>query len=253
MPRPQRAAPMTADDRRAAILRATVPLLRTRGMNVTTRELAEAACVAEGTLFRVFPDKEALVRAAIAQALDPAPLVDELEGLDLGPDLREAVRRAVELVIARSRDVVALLSLSYGASDGDGATVHPRSHPHGHPHGHSPPHHGRDHPVQVIVEAVTDLLTRHGGAERLRREPAVCARMLVGIVLVSALIIVPAAAARNLAPDFRRMMGLSVAFGVIGAVLGLIASFYLDTASGPTMVVVVVLIFVITLLLGRKN
>ncbi|MHB8867765.1 MAG: metal ABC transporter permease [Thermoleophilia bacterium] len=76
---------------------------------------------------------------------------------------------------------------------------------------------------------------------------------IVGIVLVSALIIVPAAAARNLAPDFRRMMGLSVAFGVIGALLGLIASFYLDTASGPTMVVVVVLIFVATLLLGRKN
>jgi len=49
------------------------------------------------------------------------------------------------------------------------------------------------------------------------------------------------------------LMGLSVVFGVIGAVLGLVASFYLDTASGPTMVVVVVLIFVATLLLGRKN
>jgi ABC-type Mn2+/Zn2+ transport system permease subunit len=76
---------------------------------------------------------------------------------------------------------------------------------------------------------------------------------IVGIVLVSALIIVPAAAARNIAPDFRRLMGLSVAFGVIGAVLGLVASFYLDTASGPTMVVVVVLIFVITLLLRRRT
>lgn len=76
---------------------------------------------------------------------------------------------------------------------------------------------------------------------------------IVGIVLVSALIIVPAAAARNIAPDFRRLMGLSAAFGVIGAVLGLVASFYLDTASGPTMVVVVVLIFVITLLLRRRT
>lgn len=76
---------------------------------------------------------------------------------------------------------------------------------------------------------------------------------IVGIVLVSALIIVPAAAARNVAPDFRGLMGLATAFGVIGAVLGLVASFYLDTASGPTMVVVVVLIFVITLLLRRRS
>ena len=175
---------MTADDRRAAILQATVPLLRARGMNVTTRELAEAACVAEGTLFRVFPDKDALVRAAIAQALDPAPLVEELEGLDPELGLREAVRRAVEVMLARSRDVVALLSLAYGHADDQDAAAGPRSHPHGHAHAHA--HHGGQHPVQVVVEAVTALLTRHGGEGMLRREPAVCARMLVGIVFVSA-------------------------------------------------------------------
>ena len=180
MPRPQRAAPMTADDRRAAILCATVPLLRARGMNVTTRELAEAACVAEGTLFRVFPDKDALVRAAIAQALDPAPLVAELEALDARLDLREAVRRAVEVMLARSRDVVALLSLAYGPAEGQDEDVRPRAHPHAHAH------HSGQHPVQVVVEAVTALLTRHGGTRQLRREPAVCARMLVGIVFVSA-------------------------------------------------------------------
>lgn len=174
---------MTADDRRAAILCATVPLLRARGLNVTTRELAEAACVAEGTLFRVFPDKDALVRAAIAQALDPAPLVDELEGLDPRLDLREAVSRAVGLMLARSRDVIALLSLAYGPADGQDATTGPR-HPHGHAHAHG--HHGGQHPVQVVIDAVTDLLTRHGGADGLRREPAVCARMLVGIVFMSA-------------------------------------------------------------------
>ena len=184
---------MTAEDRRAAILSATVPLLQARGMNVTTRELAEAACVAEGTLFRVFPDKDALVRAAIAQALDPAPLVDELEALDPRLDLREAVRRAVEVMLARSRDVVSLLALAYGPTEGQDAAASPPPHPHGHAHVHA--HHGGQHPVQVVVEAVTELLTRHGGAARLRREPAVCARMLVGIVFVSARPPSPAAGA----------------------------------------------------------
>jgi zinc transport system permease protein len=76
---------------------------------------------------------------------------------------------------------------------------------------------------------------------------------IVGIVLVSALIIVPAAAARNVAPDFRALTGLAILFGLIGAVVGLIASYYLDTASGPTMVMVVIVIFVVTLIARRRD
>ncbi|MBN9326134.1 MAG: TetR family transcriptional regulator, partial [Cellulomonas sp.] len=45
---------MPPDERRRAILRAVLPVVRERGADVTTRELAEAAGVAEGTLFRVF-------------------------------------------------------------------------------------------------------------------------------------------------------------------------------------------------------
>lgn len=76
---------------------------------------------------------------------------------------------------------------------------------------------------------------------------------IVGIVLVSALIIVPAAAARNVAPDFRTLMGLAIVFGLVGATVGLVASYYLDTASGPTMVMVVIVIFVVTLLFRRRE
>ncbi len=76
---------------------------------------------------------------------------------------------------------------------------------------------------------------------------------IVGIVLVSALIIVPAAAARNVASDFRRLMGIAIVIGLTGAIAGLVASYYLDTASGPTMVMVVVLIFVATLIAGRRG
>src|SRR5687768_1920501 len=74
----RRAAPLPPDERRAAILAATVPLLREHGLDVTTRQIAQAAGVAEGTLFRVFPDKETLVRAAVAHALAPGKLLADL-------------------------------------------------------------------------------------------------------------------------------------------------------------------------------
>lgn len=67
---------------------------------------------------------------------------------------------------------------------------------------------------------------------------------LVGIVLVSALIIIPAAAARNMAPDFRTLMGLAAVIGVLSAASGLILSYYLDTASGPTIVMVAIAVFI---------
>src|SRR5450756_2416507 len=112
--RNRRAAPMAPDDRRAAILAAAVPLLRERGPSVTTRELAEAAGVAEGTLFRVFPDKAALVQAALDRALGPAEVVAELRsGADADVDAVATVTRAVRVLHARSREVAALFAVAY--------------------------------------------------------------------------------------------------------------------------------------------
>src|SRR5450830_501253 len=116
-----RAAPMTPEDRRAAILRGTVPLLRERGVNVTTRELAAAAGVAEGTLFRVFPDKAALVRAAVEQALDPAPAVAELERIAPAGDPRIALTQAVRVMLSRSRAVAGLLAALHQLDESDGS------------------------------------------------------------------------------------------------------------------------------------
>lgn len=165
-----RAAPMEADERRAAILAATVPLLRDRGVNVTTRELASAAGVAEGTLFRVFADKEALIGAAIAQALDPGPTLAAMSAIDRGLDLRTTLLRAVELILARSRDVAVLLSVSHDLASG--MPPHGR---HMRPHGH--------HPIEMVAGAVAGLLAPHRA--RLRLDVTVCARMLVGIVFAT--------------------------------------------------------------------
>ena len=59
---------MPPEARRAAIIEATLPLLLERGAGISTRQIAEAAGIAEGTIFRVFPDKDAVVQAAIERA-----------------------------------------------------------------------------------------------------------------------------------------------------------------------------------------
>lgn len=68
---------------------------------------------------------------------------------------------------------------------------------------------------------------------------------VVGIVLVSALIVTPAAAAYQLTESFRKMMLLSVIFGVGSSVIGLILSYYTSTSSGGTIVLLSTLIFFI--------
>ena len=50
---------MSVEDRRAAIVEAALPLLIEHGANVTTSQIAAAAGIAEGTVFRAFGDKNA--------------------------------------------------------------------------------------------------------------------------------------------------------------------------------------------------
>jgi AcrR family transcriptional regulator len=83
-----RARPLPPDERREMLVRATLPLLAEHGMKVTTRQIAQAAGVAEGTIFRVFPDKDALIRAAVQQALDPEPTLEQLRAIDLDLPMR---------------------------------------------------------------------------------------------------------------------------------------------------------------------
>jgi len=76
---------------------------------------------------------------------------------------------------------------------------------------------------------------------------------VVGIVLVSALIVTPAAAAYQLSEDFRRMMALAVVIGVASAVGGLLLSYWLDTASGATIVLLATLIFFVSALASPRR
>jgi ABC-type Mn2+/Zn2+ transport system permease subunit len=66
---------------------------------------------------------------------------------------------------------------------------------------------------------------------------------VVGIILVSALIVIPAVAVHQLTEDFWPMMILAVIIGNLSAVIGLFLSYGLDTASGATIVLTATVIF----------
>ncbi|MGH2500441.1 MAG: metal ABC transporter permease, partial [Candidatus Limnocylindria bacterium] len=66
---------------------------------------------------------------------------------------------------------------------------------------------------------------------------------IVGVVLVVAMLVTPAAAARLLARDLRTMLALSIAAAALSAAAGIYASFYLNTASGGTVVLVATALF----------
>jgi AcrR family transcriptional regulator len=100
-PRSGRAAPLPPDERRASILRAVRPVLLERGAAATTRELAEAAGVAEGTLFRVFSDKLSLIGEAAFVAVDPRDAVPDIEAIERGLPLRERLVAVMEIGFAR--------------------------------------------------------------------------------------------------------------------------------------------------------
>lgn len=65
----------------------------------------------------------------------------------------------------------------------------------------------------------------------------------VGLLLVSALMVVPVAAAQQVAPSFRWTHALSMVLGVIASVGGLLISFQIDTQPGPTIVLLAMALF----------
>jgi len=96
--RRQRVPALSPEERRAALIAATIPLLREHGTDVSTKQIADAAGVAEGTIFGVFKDKATLLRAAAVSALDPQPLLRDLRNIDLNLPLRARLVVAAGLV-----------------------------------------------------------------------------------------------------------------------------------------------------------
>ncbi|MEV0901021.1 TetR/AcrR family transcriptional regulator [Actinoplanes sp. NPDC049802] len=99
--RRRRVPAMAPEERRAALIDATIPLLHEHGLEVSTRQIANAAGVAEGTIFGVFESKSQLVVCSVIKALDPQADLDGLAAIDRSAPLRVRVIAAAELVHQR--------------------------------------------------------------------------------------------------------------------------------------------------------
>jgi len=70
---------------------------------------------------------------------------------------------------------------------------------------------------------------------------------IVGILLVSSLMTLPVAAAMRISKSFKQAILLSVIFGELSVIIGLVSAFYLDLAPGGTIVVTSIIILLLTI------
>lgn len=134
---------MTTDERRQAIVDSTLPLLLEQGPDLSTREIAAAAGVAEGTIFRAFATKDELIEAVMHAATRPTAT---LAALDVLPPQTLDERTEAILVIL-TEDVRRIRSL-FSHLVRVGFQPHP-------PKDHHPGH--KDGREQVIAATATAL------------------------------------------------------------------------------------------------
>lgn len=102
---------MAPEQRREAILDAVIPLVFEHGPSVTSKQIAEAACVGEGTLFRAFDDKESIVTAAVEKYFDPAAFRERLLYIGREQPLEHKLLQIVRTLRERFTGVVRLAGM----------------------------------------------------------------------------------------------------------------------------------------------
>ncbi|MFE7531439.1 TetR/AcrR family transcriptional regulator [Kitasatospora sp. NPDC057542] len=117
---------MDPDSRREMIVRAALPLVIEHGSAVTTRQVARAADIGEGTIFRVFADKAELLDACVTEALSPDHALAELALVSMDQPLAARLTEAASALQAHLDRVGAVLGALH-ATGGRGRSGRPGS------------------------------------------------------------------------------------------------------------------------------
>ena len=170
---------MAPQERRSALIEATLPLMREFGPTVSTRQIADAAGVAEGTIFGVFPDKASLLRATAVRAMDPVETIAAIDGIDRSLELRARLERATGVLLERMAGNVALMTSLHRS----GVFAPPRMADRAAPSTSM----ARRAEVLEARERVVDAVVRSsvGTPETTAPSPAVTVNLLVSIAFVA--------------------------------------------------------------------
>jgi AcrR family transcriptional regulator len=160
-----RAAALPPEERRAAIVAATLPLLLAHGAGVTTRQIAEAAGIAEGTIFRVFPDKERLIEAVADAAYDTKSVDAALAAIDPELALEDRLVVAVDILRRRFADILQVRTAVEMMRVSSGVQTKPD--------------------VRHSVDLSGLAAVFEADREQLRREPLEAAHLLRGLIVTN--------------------------------------------------------------------
>ena len=144
--RARRAPRLDPEERRAAIVEAVIPLLMAHGREVTTRQIAEAAGIAEGTVYRAFPAKDTLIQAAVASYFDVRVTAAAVRTIDAALPLERRLADILFHLRSRLRGVIGMMT-ALGLHE-------------------PPPVTGDPHEVDALVAALLE-----SDAERMRVPP----------------------------------------------------------------------------------
>ena len=170
-PETRRRAPgMSAEDRRAMIVHAVLPLLVEHGTTVTSSQIARAAGIGEGTVFRAFKDKDELFDACTAEALKPDHVLDAIAEIPLDRPLEDRLVDAADALGAHLERMGALM----GALRASGRLKPRDSDQRGTWKG------GRRESMAAIREALAELFAPD--ADRLRLPPEQLAALFLALL-----------------------------------------------------------------------
>ncbi|WTO81284.1 TetR/AcrR family transcriptional regulator [Streptomyces nigra] len=164
-PARRRAPAMSPEQRREMIIQTAIPLIAEYGATVTTAKIARAAGIGEGTIFRVFADKDELIQACVAEALSPDHAIRELDAIDLAQPLPDRLAEAAEALQAHMARMGAVMgSLGHRGGKHPGAVRGA----------------GRQESTARLRAALADLLEPDRAA--LRRPPEQIAALFFGLL-----------------------------------------------------------------------